>query len=160
MSAEALITAMDKLLKLHKSLFELAVKKTTAVKQGDMDTLNAILKEEQGHVAAIDRLEKERQKAASLVVADKEQPTVTDCIERLTGTKKELLLEKTNELAEVVLNLKEQNYLNQQLIYYSLQFVNLSINLLRPQPDSINYSPATGLANKKINSQGIFNSKV
>lgn len=158
MSSEALLSSMDKLIKLHKSLFDLAVKKTNTVKEGDMDTLNQILKDEQSHIAAIDKIERERQKAASMIVTTVEMPTVTDCINVLDSTEKDRLIEKANELTEIVFNLKEQNYLNQQLVYSSMQFVNFSLNLLRPQPESINYSsPANNT--KKINSQGMFNSK-
>jgi hypothetical protein len=41
----------------------------------------------------------------------------------------------------VITELKERNQLNQQLIHQSLQFVHLTLDMLAPQPASINYGP-------------------
>jgi flagellar biosynthesis/type III secretory pathway chaperone len=159
MSAEALTTSMEKLLKLHKSLYELAVKKTDMIKTGDMDALNQMLKDEQVHIAAISRLDKEREKAANSIAPMLESPTVSDCLNILTQPDRLKLEAITEELAELVYELKEQNFLNQQLVHHSLQFVNVSMNLLRPQPETMNYGPPARKKSEKIN-PGIFNSKV
>ena len=160
MSSELLIASMEKLCKLHKSLYELAVKKTDIIKTGDMDALNQLLKDEQAHIAAIDRMEKERQKAAKAFAPHLDQPTVTDCMEHLTTAEQEKITDIANELVQQVHQLKDQNTLNQQLIHNSLQFVNVSMSLLRPQPENMNYGPPT--KTKKTsdkNAQGMFNSK-
>ncbi|MCM3391458.1 MULTISPECIES: flagellar protein FlgN [Cytobacillus] len=159
MSAEALTATMEKLLKLHKSLYELAVKKTDIIKTGDMDGLNQMLKDEQAHIAAISRLENEREKAANSIVPMLESPTVSDCLNILTQPDRLKLEAITKELAELVYELKEQNFLNQQLVHHSLQFINVSMNLLRPQPESMNYGPPANKKSEKMN-PGIFNSKV
>lgn len=159
MSAEALTATMEKLLKLHKSLYELAVKKTDIIKTGDMDGLNQMLKDEQAHIAAISRLENEREKAANSITPMLESPTVSDCLNILTQPDRLKLEAITKELSELVYELKEQNFLNQQLVHHSLQFVNVSMNLLRPQPESMNYGPPAKKTSEKIN-PGIFNSKV
>lgn len=159
MSAEALTAAMEKLLKLHKSLYELAVKKTDIIKTGDMDALNQMLKDEQAHIAAIGRLDKEREKAANSIAPMLESPTVSDCLNILTQSDRLKLEAITEELAELVYELKEQNFLNQQLVHQSLQFVNVSMNLLRPQPENMNYGPPARKKSEKMN-PGIFNSKV
>jgi flagellar biosynthesis/type III secretory pathway chaperone len=160
MSAEALITSMEKLLKLHKSLYELAVKKTDIIKNGDMDALNQMLKDEQAHMTAIDRMEKERQKAAKGIAAKMDSPTVSDCLNILPQTERIKLETIANELTELVYELKDQNYLNQQLVHHSLQFVNVSMNLLRPQPENMNYGPPAKKKPSEKNAPGIFNSKV
>lgn len=159
MSAEALTATMEKLLKLHKSLYELAVKKTDIIKTGDMDGLNQMLKDEQAHIAAISRLENEREKAANSIAPMLESPTVSDCLNILTQPDRLRLEAITKELAELVYELKEQNFLNQQLVHHSLQFVNVSMNLLRPQPEWMNYGPPANKKSEKMN-PGIFNSKV
>ncbi|CAM3556383.1 hypothetical protein GCM10009865_11110 [Aeromicrobium ponti] len=160
MSAEALITSMEKLLKLHKSLYELAVKKTDIIKNGDMDALNQMLKDEQAHIAAIDRMETERQKAAQIITTGMDSPTVSDCMTVLSQAERLKLEAITNEMTGLVFELKEQNYLNQQLVHHSLQFVNVSMNLLRPQQESMNYGPPAKKKPSEKNTPGIFNSKV
>lgn len=160
MSAEALSASIEKLLKLHKSLYELAVKKTDIIKTGDMEALSQLLKEEQAHIAAIEQTEKERQSAAKVIAPNIEQPTVSDCLEGLNTVDKDKFTERVNELVLMVNSLKEQNYLNQQLIHHSMQFVHSSMGLLRPQPTNLNYDPPT---KKRMPSEhpslGMFNSK-
>ncbi|UQD53405.1 flagellar protein FlgN [Bacillus methanolicus] len=160
MSVQALTASMEKLLKLHKSLYELAVKKTEIIKQGDINSLNKLLQEEQVHITAIGKIEKERQAAASKLLPQVENPTVTDCLGVLKGEEHDRLLELSNQLMETVLELKERNFLNQQMIYYSLQFVNFSMNLINPQPEFFTYSPPTDKHHHSKIPQGIFNSKV
>lgn len=161
MSAETLITSIENLLTLHQSLFELAVKKTDIIKNGDMDALNQILNDEQTHISAIERMEKTRQKAAQDLAPHITQPKVSDCFDSLSAFEQNRLTKLTDDLIQLVHDLKEQNHLNQQLIHHSLQFVNVSMNLLRPQPENMNYGPPINNNKPSDNrTQGIFNSKV
>lgn len=159
MSVEKLIHTMDKLLKLHRSLYELSTKKTDIVKKGDMDSLNQILKDEQAHIAAINKFESERQSFAKVIVPSLLQPTITDCINVVDESDKTALESLRMELLKLVSQIQEKNELNQQLIYQSLQFVNLSLNLVAPQPEDFNYSPGAGKKNVPGHSPGLFNSK-
>ena len=146
MSINNILLALDKLDMLHKSLLEIAYKKTEAIKVGDMDSLNQLLKDEQAHVAGISQLEQQRQievtdylRAKGIAPID--SPTVAQVLEH-TSTKeeKDLLKAARNKLLLTVETLKQQNELNQKLLFQSLQFVNMSLDLLRPKPDQINYS--------------------
>ena len=65
MSATNLTTTLEKLYKLHKSLFDLSVNKTDVIKKGDMSELDRVLKDEQKHLAAINTVEAERQRESS-----------------------------------------------------------------------------------------------
>lgn len=150
MSAEKLVTTMEKLLKLHKSLYELALKKTDIVKIGDMDALNQTLKDEQAHLAAINRLENDRKIIAVSIVPGTDEPTIEDCLTAATlddSARAELSNIRT-ELLDVIAHIQQQNELNQQMIYQSLQFVNLSMQLAMPQPEEYNYGPKAEEPNK------------
>lgn len=50
MSINQLIESMAKLLKLHKSLLELALRKTGVLEAEDVPALTELLKEEQAHI--------------------------------------------------------------------------------------------------------------
>lgn len=154
-----LITTLEKLLELHKDLFESAVQKTEYIKVGDMDSLNQILKKEHALVVEIGKLENERMQVTKDILPNTENTTVTDCIEAASGEEKDQLIEVAHSLTAMALDLKERNFLNQQLIYQSLQFVNFSLSLLNPQPESINYGPPTEKRVGDLNLKGIFNSK-
>jgi flagellar biosynthesis/type III secretory pathway chaperone len=157
MSTKNLISVMEKLLKLHQSLYELSVKKTDIVIKGDLDALQQILKDEQAHIAAISKLEGERQKIVEAILPGVEKPTIPDCMETADGAEKEALGQLRTELIEIVTKIKDQNEVNQQMIHQSLQFVHLTMNLVAPQPVDFNYGPPTGKTSGQT--PGFFNSK-
>jgi flagellar biosynthesis/type III secretory pathway chaperone len=157
MSTENLISIMEKLLKLHQSLYELSAKKTDIVIKGDMDALNQILRDEQAHITAINQFESERQKCAEVILPGMDKPTISECIEAVDGAEKDTLIQLRTDLLEIVSKIREKNELNQQMIHQSLQFVHLTMNLVAPQPMDFNYGPHAG---KTIGpSPGLFNSK-
>src|SRR4051794_37526123 len=123
MDSEKLITVMEKLLKLHRSLLDLSERKTAVVTKGDMDALNKLLKDEQAHVAAISKLDNDRQKMASELVPGTDKPTINDCIGVFVCEQKGKLEELRSELTDTINMIQEKNELNQQLVYQSLQFV-------------------------------------
>lgn len=146
MSIEKILHSLTKLEMLHKSLLEIAYKKTEAIKTGDMDSLNQLLKDEQAHVAGISQLEQQRQIEVTDYlrakgIAPTDNPTVALVLEYTNSTEeKEQLGEARNKLLLTLETLKHQNDLNQKLTLQSLQFVNLTLDALRPKPDQINYS--------------------
>lgn len=146
MSIDPLLSIMDKLEKMHNSLLKLSYHKTELIKVGDMAGLDQVIKDEQTHVAAISQLEQLRQKTVTDYLGAKGialtgQATVADVMEAADDSQeKEKLEEVRKRLLLVIGQLKKQNDLNQQMIFQSLQFVNMTLDLLRPQPDQINYS--------------------
>ncbi|SDM43098.1 FlgN protein [Psychrobacillus sp. OK028] len=146
MSIDNILQSLNKLDMLHKSLLEVAYKKTEAIKIGDMDSLNQLLKDEQAHVAGISQLEQQRQKEVTDYlrakgIAPTDNPTVALVLENTNIDEDKAQLTKArNNLLLTVESLKSQNDLNQKLTMQSLQFVNLTLDALRPKPDQINYS--------------------
>ena len=146
MSVQPIIQILEKLEKMHKSLLELAFKKTELVKIGDMGELDSMLKNEQSHVAAIELLEKQRQQLVNDYLTEKKitiagTPTVLHVIEVTESEIERRQLEKVREqLISVIDELKKQNDLNQKLVFQSLQFVNMTLDMLRPRPEQMNYS--------------------
>lgn len=146
MSIEKILQSLTRLDMLHKSLLEIAYKKTEVIKTGDMDSLNQLLKDEQAHVAGISQLEQQRQTEVTDYlrakgIAPTDNPTVALVLENTNTTEeKEQLGAARNKLLLTLETLKHQNNLNQKLTLQSLQFVNLTLDTLRPKPDQINYS--------------------
>jgi len=146
MSIEKIVSVLMKLEKMHRSLLELAYKKTELVKIGNMEELNQMLKDEQAHIAAIEQLEQQRQNLVTEYLREKgiahsDSPTVADVIEvAKKPEEKEKLEAIRNQLILVIDDLRKQNDLNQKLVFQSLQFVNITLDLLRPRPEQINYS--------------------
>ena len=150
MSVENIISTLEKLERMHKSLLELANNKTEFIKANDMEQLNHILKTEQAHVAAIETLEQQRQTMVTDYlqakgVAFTDIPTVAQVIDTTDGPEKQALQAIRERLVALVTDLKKRNDLNQKLVFQSLQFVNLTVDMLRPQhqqASTFNYSGA------------------
>ena len=150
MSVGNIISTLEKLERMHKSLFELANKKTEFIKANDMEQLNNMLKTEQAHVAAIETLEQQRQAMVTDYLQAKgiaftDIPTVAQVIDATDGPEKQALQAVRERLIALVTDLKKRNDLNQKLVFQSLQFVNLTVDMLRPQSQqasTFNYSGA------------------
>ncbi|MBT2678856.1 flagellar protein FlgN [Bacillus sp. ISL-35] len=155
MSVESLISIMNKLHKVHKSLYELTVKKTDIVKKGDTAALDQLLKDEQAHMAAINKLEQERAAVSNTILPNASLQEIAEA----NPAGKEQLLQKKEDLLDVITEIKARNELNQQLIHQSLQFINFSKSLVMPQEKEINYGPPAGKKAKPGQSPGMFNSK-
>ncbi|QHE63204.1 flagellar protein FlgN [Rossellomorea vietnamensis] len=163
MSATKLTTTLEKLYKLHKSLFDLSVNKTDVIKQGDISELDRVLKDEQKHLAAINTMEAERQRESSNYLQSRrgnfnEAPTISQCIEHSSPQEQEALAHWQQKLVGIIGELKDQNELNQKLVYQSLQFVNMNLSMTQPQPEQSTYSRPNG-EKKAPASRSIFDSK-
>lgn len=168
MALSTILNTLEKLEKMHRSLYDLALKKTDAIKVNDIESLDALIKSEQSHVAAIETLEQQRQQQVHTFLLEKQfsyegVPTVANVIDASTG--EELLpqvIQLRDRLVEVVGNLKSQNELNQKLVFQSLQFINVSLNMLRPQPqstDQLNYSDKEVRGENKVAKKSYFDSQ-
>jgi flagellar biosynthesis/type III secretory pathway chaperone len=163
MSTEKLLDNLDKLLKLHQSLYELATRKTEILKKGDIEALSSIMKDENKHIMAITKLEEERKQQVVRLVSGHsfsgEEPTLADVIEAVSVEDGEKLGMVRNQLAILIEELKKLNTLNQELVHSSLQFVNYSMDLVMPRPQAINYNKPTSKGQPEQVKRSVFDSK-
>lgn len=158
MATQALIESMEKLLVLHELLLKSAAEKTEAIKNNDMQEISKLLREEQKHVTAIHVADNSRQQAAA-VLMDGTDGTISDVLGKVDGSEREQLIFLQEKLTAVIDELKTANSLNQQLLKYSLQFVNMNLDILAPEPELPNYSK-TQTGNEQLGSgRSMFDSK-
>jgi hypothetical protein len=154
MGINQIIDSLAKLLKLHKSLLELALRKTGILEAEDFQALTQLLKEEQAHILAIEKIESERSRAVEALSPGKR--TLSELLLQMPDGDKEVLTEISKELQQVIARIKEQNELNQHLISQSLKFISFTMSLVAPPQDEYNYGPnVTGATGKSL-----FSSKV
>lgn len=165
MSVEAINSTLTMLERMHKSLLELALKKTEIIKAGDIEALDQLLKDEQAHIAAIDKLEQQRQKQVTDYLeakgfASTDKMTVADVIEAAEQpAQKDTLSTVRNRLMLIIEDLRKQNDLNQKLVFQSLQFVNLTLDTLRPRPEQMNYSGSEVRGTNTVAKKSYFDSQ-
>ena len=85
MSITTIMSTLDNLEKLHRSLLRLANDKTALIKNGDMEGLDQMLKDEQAHLAAITQMDGQRQSAVAQYLTDQGRsvpadPTIADLL--------------------------------------------------------------------------------
>lgn len=107
---------------------------------------------------AIAQTEQERVAATAALLPNQEQPATISTVIEFTNLAEATILEGLKEeLTAEVERLKERNLLNQQLIYQSLQFINLSLNMVRPQAQNMNYG--NNAAKPSKSGLGLFDSR-
>lgn len=165
MSIQPILAALMNLEKMHTSLLSLAQEKAVFIKENEMTALDQLLKDEQAHVAAINQIERQRVQAVTDYLnaqgrASSGDTTITDVIQAVElATEKQDLMEAKDRLLHVIHDLKWQNDLNQKLTFQSLQFVNLSLDMVRPQQDAMNYSKDEIEGAKESKQRPTFDSK-
>lgn len=165
MSITTILSLLDNLEKLHKSLLRLANDKTAIITKGDMEGLDQLLKDEQSHLAAIAQTENQRQVAvAEYLIAQGRpvpvSPTVTDIFDVVSEEDKKNLEKARASLLHTIHDLKWQNDLNQKLTFQSLQIVNLSLDMMRPpRVETANYSKKEIDGNNKLGDKTSFDSQ-
>jgi flagellar biosynthesis/type III secretory pathway chaperone len=161
MSADQLVTVMERLLDLHNSLLEKAYQKTTVIEKGDIDALNTLIKEEQKLLPTINKFEQVRQQVVRNFLTpfhvEEENFTISTCLTYIDVSKKEKLAELREELLEVAQKLQKQNELNSELVKQSLQFVQMSLDMFYPKTPEFNYGPLKQSGPSASNS--LFNRK-
>jgi len=163
LSAKQLIELLEKYVKLHKGLLELANKKTEVLKKGDMEALSEMMKEEQKYIAAMKQIEKERILAVEKIISalghTQAEPTLTACMELVEEPERRALERLRNNLVAVVAELRNINELNQQLLQQSLQFVHMMLGMIMPQPPEVNYKKPNMSPASYESSPSLFDSK-
>ncbi|WP_216830369.1 flagellar protein FlgN [Alkalihalobacterium elongatum] len=163
MSAKAVIAVLADLIKVHKELNQIAVEKTEVVKKGEMAALDMLIKKESPFIHHLGKLEEKRVLAVEQFINEKglvtEDVTMKQLIERAPQEEQTLLLKLYRALLSEIDILKKNNQLNQQLIEDSLRFVNLSLDLLTPEPEEVTYQRPTKNQYETGSSRSIFDSK-
>ncbi|SDC38184.1 FlgN protein [Pelagirhabdus alkalitolerans] len=162
MSIESMLGSLDRLRQLHQSLLELSIKKTELLKSGDIAGLQKVLKTEQKHIQAINTVEKQRlalvQEWAENNQLDPETVNVSSILDHLDEKAAAGLEQHTTTLAEVIVDLKAQENLNQDLLQQSLQFVQMNLDMIAPSIEQMNYGNKQN-ANDPKAKRSVFDSK-
>lgn len=97
------------------------------------------MKDEQKHILAIQQLENNRMSMMRQWGIG-EDVTMTSCLELAVEPERSTLLQLYDQLSKLLMNIKHANELNQQLTEQSLQFIYLTLDMITPQTQPINYN--------------------
>lgn len=166
---EDLIRVLGQESDLYEELLKLSSEKTPVIVTGDLQRLAKITDEEQGIVAKISKLEKERVQNMKdiAIVLNKDVTTLklTDLVRTLEKRPSEQmqLAAERDRLRDIVDRVKRVNSQNQELLQGSLEMVQFEMNILQTAgraPETANYTKAAGTSGDVIGpSRGKFDAK-
>ncbi len=135
---------MDVLVDLHHKLIELSELKTDLLKKGSLEELQGLLVKERKLIRKTEQAEADRIQAVNswfqaMDVAS-EDKTISTILEiAKDGHEKNELATVTTVLTQAITKLKQLEQLNHALINQSMQFVQLSLDVMSPTIRNINY---------------------
>ncbi|GGL54570.1 flagellar protein FlgN [Sporolactobacillus putidus] len=144
MPVDTMKGVIRQLIDIQANLYEFALKKTDAIKNGDIQEVGRLVELEKPLVEELREAERKRAEVAAQDVRnagkDVKTPTFSEWETSIVpaGERPEWQA-LFRELAHSVFTLKQANQLNQDLLRQSLQWIRLNINLLYPQITSVNY---------------------
>jgi flagellar biosynthesis/type III secretory pathway chaperone len=163
-SIQALLDSMNKLRDMHKALLELAKDKTQVLVRNDVDMLNQIVNKESKLTRLILEADQERiQLINEYLLSRGYNPnpkiTISDLVRAIFKAEdKQALSDAQISLLQVLVELKERNAINQQLIGQSLAFIDYSLDLVvgTSGDDMVYHNPTQ---QKYGNRLGVFDSR-
>ncbi|MUK90805.1 flagellar protein FlgN [Ornithinibacillus sp. L9] len=144
MSVELVKELLQNLVRIHEDLLQTSEQKTEVIKEGSVEKLQAVLIKERKHIQVLDKTEEKRKQVVEQWFATKglsnEDTTITKMLELINDEREQKEVEEvTVALTEIMLKLKQQEQLNMALIQQSMQFVQLSLDLMSPSLKNMNY---------------------
>lgn len=137
---ETLYDLLDNLIQLHRAMYTLAGQKKDVLVKGNIDELVAITRQEQQLIKGVTAAETARQTLVKELSVEKgfalQDGTLAELIKLTTSAEeKARLTSYRDELTRIVTQLRNANELNQQLLKQSLEFVNLTLDLITDTPE-------------------------
>lgn len=153
---------INELIQIHESLLTVSKKKTDLVKLKQVDDLPPLLMDENKQLQLLEKAEQKRLQIVTPFfeknnVAE-DNRTVTTLLELINDTKVKAHLEKKFvTLTDLMVELKNQEQLNSELIQQSLQLIQLSLGMINPTMQNMNYGKQH--IDNKPTSRSMFDSK-
>ncbi|MGM8364584.1 flagellar protein FlgN [Virgibacillus sp. W0181] len=147
MSMQNIIQSIAKLVDIHTYLLEISEQKTEAIKKGTIDELQALLTKERKYTQLLEQIEIDRMEKVNAWLSKQGNPseqaemTVTSMLEMLENEREKLELANiTTKLTHTITELKQQEQLNRDLIDQSMKFIHMSLNMIQPTIENMNYN--------------------
>jgi len=133
---------LSRQLELNRALLEISVEKTDAIKSDDAKRLSGMLIDEQEMVKEMISLEKKRAVVAPAIAKDAGVKSVDDILSivRESSPQKAREIEGiAADLRGVLKELEERNSMNNSLLQFTIDYIELNVNLMTSSKEPANY---------------------
>ncbi|WP_158736819.1 flagellar protein FlgN [Alteribacillus sp. YIM 98480] len=163
MSVKTIFEAMALLVRQHKELNVISAEKTELIKANDTKKLAILLKKESKHIRTIEKTEKDRQDAVHQYLSSKGETkaegTVSVLLKHLPESNHEPLIKLQESLLQEMGSLRKKEALNRTLVEDSLHFVQMTMDMIQPDPEAVHYTHPDNAENDQQQRYSIFDSK-
>jgi flagellar biosynthesis/type III secretory pathway chaperone len=144
MTVQRVIRSLEKLIQVKSQLLNISQSKTEIVTAGSVDNLQTLLVKERKYIRLLERAESDRATATMDWMMENESPqgniTISEILTMVNDEKAKQKLEQTAiQLTNIITQLKLQEQLNHALINQSMQFVHMSLDVMNPSINQVNY---------------------
>lgn len=144
MAANKVIESMVKLIEVKSHLLNLSREKTDMITIGSIDKLQALLVRERQSIQVLEQAEATRKTVTNeWLIAHQlahEHGTITEMLTLMKDDQAKQDLEQVaTQLTDIIIQLRQQEQLNQELIKQSMQFIQISLDVMNPSIKQMNY---------------------
>lgn len=165
LSIERIVQSLNELTNVHQQLYNVSQQKTEALKDGAADKLQKILNEEQTYIRKLEQVEQKREDLVNQWFAvhglGEQEQTITKILHLISDSSVKANLEiATLHLTEAITKLQDSEQLNAALIQQSMQFIQTSLNMLKPTLQTLNYNQKQSVdKGKSYSDRSMFDSR-
>src|SRR5690625_6110131 len=141
MTYDKVLRSLDELVSIHKELIDSSNKTTENIKVGKVDELQDQIMHERKLSLKLEQAEEKRQAVVEAWFSandiQSDEMTITEMLANIVDEEKQIQLASvTTKLTEAITTLKRSEQLNRELLEQSMQFVQMSLQLLSPDRKS------------------------
>ncbi|HLS23556.1 MAG TPA: flagellar protein FlgN [Pseudogracilibacillus sp.] len=162
---QRVIETIEKLTVLHEQLLSISKQKTDKITESDTEGLVKLLTKERQLVQQINQVESKRSELVNQLCKERnietEDITITRLLENLDNQiEKADLEDEVTKLIEQIVQIRESEQLNNELLQQSMQFVQLNLEMLQPETQQISYGNNAQQRQQTSRKRSVFDSKV
>lgn len=165
LSLQSITQSLATLVNVHEKLIGISKEKTEVLKEGSAEDLQQLLIHEQKYIHKLELAEHQREIEVKTWFTNKqlmeEDYTITRMLELLTNDDEKHQLEQAAvALTKEMTQLKENEQLNEALIKQSMQFIQMSLSMMQPTLEKMNYNrPKQQAQSSNVREHSVFDSK-
>lgn len=158
---QTIVATLDELIVIQKQLIDFAEQKRAILIDRNINELNLVVKQEAKLIKQLGKVDQERERLVTAVLANYPGSTFSQFVDQLTDELMKQELESCiAALQEVITELQAKNRVNERLLQDSMNFVQHMIEqVTKSNSPNYNYQSPIAQPKSQTSSRGFFDTK-